>query len=213
MQSVGQREKERERGLCFGMWEKGTEEDETFSVLWSSVQEEEEGPGGLYRTVLFCCDLCQMCGQVYGIFASFFQCRFQSHRFIVILFFSTVLSMLFFSYLFKQFLGDRLLFFFGKKTTSAYCRTDRHVDKRAKKSSTQQRMKERRHFMVARYRSKERSWRKESMGNRISRPISPNLRSKEEEKETIVVLYFSARSENIQAPFAFLNNKQNIKKN
>ncbi len=51
------------------------------------------------------------------------------------------------------------------------------------------------------------------MGNRISRPISPNLRSKEEEKETIVVLYFSARSEKIQAPFAFLNNKQNIKKN
>ena len=41
--------------------------------------------------------------------------------------------MLLFSYLFKQFLGDRLLFFFGKKTTSAYCRTDRHVDKRAKK--------------------------------------------------------------------------------
>ena len=32
-----ERERERERGLCFGMWEKGTEEDETFSVLWSSV--------------------------------------------------------------------------------------------------------------------------------------------------------------------------------
>ncbi len=51
----------------------------------------------------------------------------------------------------------------------------------------------------------------ESMGNRISRPISPHLRPKEEGKETIAQ-YFSARSENIQAPFASFNNKQNIKK-
>ncbi len=111
--------------------------------------------------------------------------------------------------------------FFGKKknfpkkyATSACCRTDRHVDKRAKKAVRSLVADEGKKTLHGGKISKQgRELEEESMGNRISRPISPHLRPKEEGKETIVVLYFSARSEKIQAPFAFLNNKQNIKKN
>ncbi len=126
--------------------------------------------------------------------------------------------MLLFSYLFKQFLGDRLLFFFGKKNLpkkyapSAYCRTDRHVDKRAKRAVRSLVADEGKKTLHGGKISKQgKELEEESMGNRISRPISPHLRPKEEGKETIV-LYFYARSEKIQAPFAFFNNKQNLKK-